>query len=111
MFDHHHHIHYGDSGSEPPWAAALRKQYALILQRMDLIMATQADLTAAVTRNTDAGKAIIQLLDNVAKLLRDAQASGDPAALDAAIALIDADTKATSDAVLANTPGQPTTPA
>mgnify|MGYP001609986821 CR=1 FL=1 len=75
-----------------------------ILDRLETIMATMADLTAAVARETDAEDSVLKLLEGISQQLKDAKASGDPAALDAAIAAIDTNTAKLGAAVVANTP-------
>lgn len=65
-------------------------------------MATMEDLNAAVARNTDAEASVVTLLKGISQQLKDAK--GDPAALDAVIAKIDANTAAAAAAVVENTP-------
>jgi len=67
-------------------------------------MAKIDDLEAAVKRETDAEESVITLLQGISQQLKDAQASGDPARVDAVIASIDANTNRLSAAVTANTP-------
>lgn len=77
-------------------------------------MASIQDVNAAVANETTVEKSVITLLQGISQQLRDAQASGDPAALDQVVSNINANTKALSDAVAANTPAAPapqTTPA
>lgn len=69
-------------------------------------MATSEELLAAVTRNNDAGDAVLVMLAGIVQQLKDAQASGDPAALDAAIASLDANSAKYSAAVVAGTPAE-----
>lgn len=71
------------------------------------IMAKFDDLNAALTRNTDAQEAVIQMLDTYVQELKDARAANDPAAMDAAIARIDANTAKAAAAVVAHTPAAP----
>jgi len=92
-----HHYHHG-APNDPPWWARE------ILDRLEIIMATMADLTAAVARNTDAENSVITLLEGISKHLKDAKASGDPAAIDAAIKALDDNTAKLGAAVVANTP-------
>ena len=107
VFDHHthHHHHYGRDGAEvPPWAVVLQRQNDLIIKRLETIMATLADLNAAVARNTDAENAALEYLKGISQQLKDAQAANDPAALDAVIASIDANTAKAAAAIVQNTP-------
>lgn len=67
-------------------------------------MATIQDVQAAVAAESSVDDSIITLLNGIVQQLKDAQASNDPAALDAVVANIQANTKKLSDAVTANTP-------
>lgn len=113
MFDHHHthhhHHHYDGPGAEvPTWAAVLNEKLDLIIQGLETIMATLADLTAAVARNTDAENAALEYLKGISQQLKDAQAANDPAALDAVIASIDANTAKAAAAIVSGTGAQAT---
>lgn len=102
----HYHYHHGDPQSE----ARLRRvehQLGLVLKTLEIIMGKIDDLNAAVTRNTDAYDAVIQLLTGYVQELKDARAANDPAAMDAAIARIDANTAKAAAAVVAHTPAAP----
>lgn len=66
-------------------------------------MATIAELQAAVARNTDAEASVVTLLKGISQQLKDAKASSDPAAIDAVIAQIDANTAKLGAAVVENT--------
>lgn len=70
-------------------------------------MASISDVNAAVAAETTVEQSVIALLNGISQQLKDAQASGDPAALDQVVANINANTKALSDAVAANTPAAP----
>lgn len=70
-------------------------------------MATMEDLKAAVARNTSAENSVIELLKGISQQLKDAQAANDPAAVQAVIDQIDANTAAAAAAVVANTPTPP----
>lgn len=70
-------------------------------------MATIQDLTAAVAAESSVDDSIVALLNNIVQQLKDAQASNDPAALDAVVQGIQANTKKIQDAVTANTPVTP----
>jgi uncharacterized coiled-coil protein SlyX len=78
-----------------------------ILHKENIIMATIQDLTAAVAAESTVDDSIIALLNGIVQQLKDAQASGDPAALDAVVASIQANTAKIQDAVTANTPVVP----
>jgi hypothetical protein len=91
---------YGD----PAWVQEFRTSLQSINSRLDTIMATIADLQASVAKETDAENAVVLLLQGISKQLKDAQASGDPAALAAVITNIDANTAKLSQAVVDNTP-------
>lgn len=75
-----------------------------ILRNQEAMMATIAELQAAVARETDAEDSVIVLLKGISQQLKDAKASNDLAALDAVIASIDANTAKLGAAVTANTP-------
>ena len=79
-----------------------------VLNRLDLmesnIMTVMDDLNASVQRNTDAEAAVVTLLQGISQQLKDALAAGDPAAIQAVITQIDANTAAAAAAVVANTP-------
>lgn len=81
----------------------LRKQNDLIIRLLEAIMATLADVTAAVARNTDAEDAALVYLKDIAQKLKDAIAANDPAALDALVASIDANTAKAAAAIAQNT--------
>jgi len=76
----------------------------LIIINQEKLMATIAQLQEAVTRNTTVEDSLLTLLQGIVQQLKDAIASGDPAALDAVVAQIDASTQKLTDAVVANTP-------
>jgi chromosome segregation ATPase len=102
--EHHHHYHYSIEAREEVLARldALQNEIGLILDRQELIMATMADLEAAVTRNTDVDESVLTLLAGISQQLKDAQ--GDPAKIADVIAKLDANTQKMADAVSANTP-------
>lgn len=80
----------------------ISRKIDLILGSMRNIMASMADLQAAVSRNTDAEDAVIVLLKGISQQLKDAK--GDPVAIDAVVAQIDANTAKLGAAVVENTP-------
>lgn len=75
--------------------------------KVNFIMATIQDVNAAVAAESSVDDSIVTLLNGIVQQLKDAKASGDPAALDAIVAGIQANTKKLSDAVTANTPVTP----
>ena len=79
-----------------------------IFDRLDLmesnIMTVMDDLKASVQRNTDAEAAVVTLLTGISQQLKDALAANDPAAIQAVITQLDANTAAAAAAVVANTP-------
>lgn len=87
----------------PQWAIDLHRQNVLILDALETIMATMEELNAAVARNTDAEASVVALLKGISQQLKDARAANDPAAIDAVIAKIDANTAAAAAAVVENT--------
>ena len=70
-------------------------------------MATIAELEAAVVRNTDAEDSVIVLLKGISQQLKDANASGNPAAIAEVITRLDAGTAKLAAAVVENTPQAP----
>ena len=101
-FDHHHHIEM--SPEVRGKLDALSHKLDRILVNQETIMATLADLTAAVARNTDAENAALEYLKGISQQLKDAQANNDPAALDAVISSIDANTAKAAAAIVQGTP-------
>src|SRR5258708_29817391 len=79
-----------------------------VIYKENYIMATIQDVSAAVAAESSVDDSIITLLNGIVQQLKDAQASGDPAALDVIVAGIQANTKKIQDAVTANTPVTPT---
>jgi hypothetical protein len=75
--------------------------------KVNILMATIQDVQAAVTAESSVDDSIVTLLNGIVQQLKDAQASNDPAALDAVVAGIQANSKKLSDAVTANTPVTP----
>lgn len=100
---HIDHYYHHDPGTEVLLRAVERK-LDLIIRNQESIMATMADLQAAVTRNGDAENSVVILLQGISQQLKDAKASSDPAALDGVIAQLDANTAKLGAAVVANTP-------
>jgi len=100
---------YRPSRRAPWWAVELSNQMARIERKQEALMATMNDLRAAVARNTSVDESVLTLLAGISQQLKDAQASGDPAALQEVINQLDANTDRMAAAVTANTP-TPMTP-
>jgi hypothetical protein len=83
---------------------AIMERLDLVSENQENIMTVMDDLKAAVQRNTDAEAAVVTLLQGISQQLKDALAAGDPAAIQAVITQIDANTAAAAAAVVANTP-------
>lgn len=69
-------------------------------------MATLQDIVTHVQSQSTVDDSIITLLQQISQQLKDANAANDPAAVQAVIDQIDANTQKLSDAVVANTPAQ-----
>lgn len=67
-------------------------------------MATLTDLAAAVAAEKTVVDSAVILLGGLSQQLKDALASGDPAAIQAIVDSIDAQKQELADAVMANTP-------
>lgn len=100
--EHHHYYHFEAREEVLRRLDALLNETGLILDRQEILMATMAELQAAVTRNTDVDESVLTLLAGISQQLKDAQ--GDPAAIADVIAKLDANTQKMADAVSANTP-------
>lgn len=94
------HRHHNEPESE------VLRRIDVLTHKLDLfmekIMATIAEVEAAVARNTDAENSVVTL--GISQQLKDAKAAGDPAALDKVIAELDANTAKLAAAVTDNTP-------
>lgn len=99
-----HYFHIGSGEEVTSTFNMVMQKLDLILAKQEQVMGTMEELNAAVTRNTDAGDAVVTLLQGISQQLKDAQASNDPDAIDAVIAKLDQETQRFSDAVTANTP-------
>lgn len=86
----------------------LRELLIIIVKNQTNIMLTLQDILAKVQAEETVEASIIALLTTVKSELDAAIASGDPTQLQALSDKLDADTKAMSDAVVANTPAQTT---
>jgi len=98
---HEHHVYQHPDGGT---AERLRRIEVLLGKFLEHIMPTMQDIKAAVQRETDVEASVVSLLNGISQQLKDAQAANDPAAFQAVIDQIDANTKTMSDAVTANTP-------
>jgi hypothetical protein len=98
-----HHFHHLDKGTTER-LGRIEHLLGVSHDRQETIMATLDDLKAAVQRETDVETSVVSLLNGISQQLKDAQAANDPAAIQAVIDQIDANTKTMSDAVTANTP-------
>lgn len=74
-----------------------------ILRREEDIMTATEDLHAAVAADTDVVSSAVTLLQGLAQKLDDAIASGNPAAIQAEVDALRANTQTLADAVAANT--------
>jgi hypothetical protein len=82
--------------------------FATVIYNQERIMATLADIQAAVAAEKTVEDSVVALLGQISQQLKDAIAANDPAAMQAVVDQIDAHTQALSDAVTANTPAAPT---
>lgn len=78
-----------------------------IKQLEENTMATLADIKAKVEADHEVDMSAITLLQQLSQMLKDAQASGDPAAMQEIIDLLDNNQRELADAVTANTPAAP----
>lgn len=101
MFRVDHFHHYPDISEV---VIRLKRLEGLITRNQERLMATIAELTAAVTRNTDVDESVLAMVTGIVQQLKDAQAQNDPAAIAALITQLDANTAKMSEAVTANTP-------
>lgn len=70
-------------------------------------MATLQDIANAVAAETSVDNSIVTLLNGIVAQLQAAQASNDPAAMDAVVSSIQANTAILQTAITANTPVTP----
>jgi hypothetical protein len=75
-----------------------------INEKLEKVMATLADLQAAVAATTAVEESAIVLIEGIAQQLKDALANSDPAAVQAVIDSLDAEKAKLAAAVAANTP-------
>lgn len=105
--EHHHDIYHHHDPQFEAWQRRVNDALCLIIDHLEAIMATIQELQAAVTRNTDAENSVIVLLEGISQQLKEAKASGDPAAIEAVISQLDSNTARLGAAVVANTPAAP----
>jgi flagellin-specific chaperone FliS len=84
----------------------IERSISKLNKKVNILMATIQDLTAAVKRNTDIDDSVLAMVTGIVQQLKDAQASNDPAAMQSLIDQLDANTKKMADAVTANTPAE-----
>ena len=94
--------------STTPPARALgwleRRLFHTIISNQEKIMATLADIQAAVAAERTVEDSVVTLLQTLSADLKAAIAANDPAAMQAVVDTIDQNTAALSAAVTANTP-------
>ena len=73
-------------------------------------MATLNEIVAAVEADTAVDESAITLLEQISQMLKDAQASNDPAAMQAVVDMLDRSKQRMADAILKNTPAAPPPP-
>lgn len=95
----HHYIHPDET---------LLWYLGKILKKENQIMATLQDVLVETHNESDLDDSIITLLNGIVQQLKDAQASQDPAQIQAVIDQIASNKKKLSDAITANTPVNPT---
>lgn len=98
------HVYHHPDEETAERLCRIEEKLDIILDTQEIIMATMDDLKASVQKNTDAEASVITLLKGISQQLKDAQAANDPAAIQAVIDQIDANTAAAAAAVVANTP-------
>ncbi len=106
MSDRHHHTGREDEG-DSDW---LRSALSTINRKLDTIMTTLADISAAVAAEQTVQASVITLLETLSADLTAALASGDQTAMEAIVTQIDTNAAALASAVTANTPAATTTP-
>ena len=104
------HIHVKPDPETLRCLNVISQQQGLILEKLECIMTVMDDLKAAVARNTAVDESVITLLTGISQQLKDALATGNPAAIQEVITQLDANTQKMADAVTANTPTPTPTP-
>lgn len=98
-----HHFHHPDKEvTGRLWR--VQQMLGIVVKNQENIMATIEDLKASVQKNTDAEASVVTLMQGLSQQLKDAKAANDPAAIQAVIDQIDANTNSVAAAVVANTP-------
>jgi len=88
----------------------ITRQLRTVQQNQEIAMADLTDLQTEVTQNTDVVASAVSLLNGLSQQLKDALAANDPAAVQALVDQLDANTATLADAVAANTPAAPGAP-
>lgn len=95
----------------PEWSSTVNAKLDNITHLLQQVLgmevlqvATIEDLQTEVGQNTDVTQSAIVLLDGLSQQLKDALAANDPAAIQAVVDQLDANTNALAEAVSANTP-------
>ncbi len=107
-----HIVHHYPHGYVPPWVEGLRLQLAEIKAQQEKLMATVAELAAAVEAQSTIVDSIVTLVANLEQEVKDALADTSlspeaQAQLDAAFAKIKDNSDKMAAAVTANTPAAP----
>lgn len=98
-----HHYHHFDDTSDAKLDAILKVVKNILGKEVEQ-MATISDVQAKVTAEKTVVDSAVTLLGNLSQMLKDALAANDPAAVQAVIDAIDANTNELANAVTANTP-------
>ena len=102
--DIHVHLHIKPDQEVLARLGAIMDRLDLVSSNQETMMSIMDDLKASVQRNTDAEAAVVTLLTGISQQLKDALAANDPAAIQAVITQLDANTASAAAAVVANTP-------
>jgi hypothetical protein len=87
--------------------ARIEYKLNLLLTKENKLMATVADIQAAVAAEKTVEDSAVTLLQQLTTLLKDAVAANDPVALQAVVDSLTANSAALASAVTANTPAAP----
>lgn len=98
------HIHVHTDGIVGNGLQELKALLNQLLNKEIVMAATLDDVQAAVAAETEVVNSAKVLLENLAQMLRDALASGDPAKVQEVLDKIEANKQTLADAVAANTP-------
>jgi hypothetical protein len=102
--DVYHHADPTPMAPDPRLDRALTLLNLILTTLERQIMPTIVDIQAAIAAQTTVGQGVVALLHQLHASFSEANASEDPAAVQNALDALKANTKALSDAVLANTP-------